>query len=635
MAIDYLKDFLAEGSGAGASSGRPRNSKNPLKRGKSRAAISANIRTEMRAGKPQKQAVAIALRKAGVARKASRKRKSSRSRPGSNLTRAKETASLSRSAHRSKRRGHRPTAEETPAVAKKKKLTKAQRRTIALRNLRKAHRSRFKVKRKGEVKRRTRKGLRRVKRTVYTVSEKARRSKKRKAAPRKRMKRTVRRVVRRAPRRARLRIGKKQYVCRPVKKGAHARRAYRKAVAESEDYRHDLPADSYERGRRKKKRKSAKRVAAGKKAARTRKRRRKNPLPLAASPRRRRKGRKAKRRSMKRRRKNPIMAASPRRRKHRKGRKSHARRRRNPIPMAASRRSRRRSYRRRNPLTNPIPNPISGPLDFLSALFGVGLGFTLASAADRFAAGHALTTVNGVLTDAPAAGQIYDSEAPALPLWSNWVRLAAAAGAVVAPGVLAGMTSGDARSFFGLMAVGAFARTGGKLLEDAIATFGTSQPIVQQLYAPEIAAASRMNQANVGALNSAPAATFAGLPRTRHVAALPAYGGGQRFIGDAGDGDCWPAGGQIITDPVADRASFFNDSGQIPWSADPGACGGCGQCSSCTFNPLNPPSTSTLFPPAAPPPPAPRRPRPPRRQHPRPLRPRPCCPRRLPRPRSR
>jgi len=33
----------------------------PLKKGKSRATISSNIRTEIAAGKPQKQAVAIAL----------------------------------------------------------------------------------------------------------------------------------------------------------------------------------------------------------------------------------------------------------------------------------------------------------------------------------------------------------------------------------------------------------------------------------------------------------------------------------------------------------------------------------------------------------------------------------------------
>jgi hypothetical protein len=45
----------------------------PLKSGSSRKAVSSNIKTEMNAGKPQKQAVAIAL---NVARKSkSKKRK--------------------------------------------------------------------------------------------------------------------------------------------------------------------------------------------------------------------------------------------------------------------------------------------------------------------------------------------------------------------------------------------------------------------------------------------------------------------------------------------------------------------------------------------------------------------------------
>lgn len=46
----------------------------PLKSGKSNKVVSSNIKTEMAAGRPQKQAVAIAMSKAGKSKKPRKKR---------------------------------------------------------------------------------------------------------------------------------------------------------------------------------------------------------------------------------------------------------------------------------------------------------------------------------------------------------------------------------------------------------------------------------------------------------------------------------------------------------------------------------------------------------------------------------
>lgn len=45
----------------------------PLKPGKSKAVVSSNIRTEIAAGKPKNQAIAIALSKAGMSKKKKKK----------------------------------------------------------------------------------------------------------------------------------------------------------------------------------------------------------------------------------------------------------------------------------------------------------------------------------------------------------------------------------------------------------------------------------------------------------------------------------------------------------------------------------------------------------------------------------
>ena len=364
---------------------------------------------------------------------------------------------------------------------------------------------------------------------------------------------------------------------RNIKK-AHAARKCRtklKHIRKRKSRRNPIAAAAAEtkRGHRKGRRKSAKRVRAGKKAARTRKRRhgggkrrggarksskRSRAAKKAARTRARNKAhrraaarrgarkshatraykrtsrvskrekdeldrggygyetrRRRKRRKARRRRKNPIAASAamtPRRRR----RRTHRRSRRNPV-----RRHRHHARRRRNPIGNPlvgghVANPISGPMEFVAGFLGVGFGFGLASLGDRLVVTHALNAAN---QDAPAQGQIYNSESPATPLWSNfstlgWKRMAMAFGAVVLPLGAAHVVRKHMglKSFFQLAGFGALGRTAGKMMDDGVAALATSNATAQRLYAAEIAATAKMNAANLAALPPAPPATFAGVP---------------------------------------------------------------------------------------------------------------------------
>jgi hypothetical protein len=199
-------------------------------------------------------------------------------------------------------------------------------------------------------------------------------------------------------------------------------------------------------------------------------------------------------------------------------------------PVAKERRRRRGHGRRRR---NPLPNPISGMMEFIGGVLGVGAGFGLASFVDRMLTTHALTgtagaTSQGGLTDSPAVGQIYNSEAMLLPIWSSWQRLAGAGASIVAPLVLARFAGNHPglKSFLQLAGFGALGRTAGKAMDDAVASTMATNASVQRFYSGEIAAKAKLATAATTALPAAAPGMFAGLPR-----GMPARQTAGRFVG--------------------------------------------------------------------------------------------------------
>lgn len=170
-------------------------------------------------------------------------------------------------------------------------------------------------------------------------------------------------------------------------------------------------------------------------------------------------------------------------------------------------------------------NPIEGGKQWATGFLGFVVGGVSVSFFDRIAATHALTAGvtaqgnTGTYTDAPAAGQLYNAEAVGAPLWSSPMRLLVAAVAIATPyGIAAGVEGPAAKTFFQLFGFGAVAATGVKAVNDLVAMITTSSGFGQRLYAPEI-----MSQTDMAALkvNGTPLPALTAPVRTAFPASSP------------------------------------------------------------------------------------------------------------------
>jgi hypothetical protein len=275
-------------------------------------------------------------------------------------------------------------------------------------------------------------------------------------------------------------------------------------------------------------------------------RRRKNPVTVAAAPRRRR-----------RRRHNPVaVAAAPRRRRRRRSRRH------NPIAAAPRRRRRRhhhRSRRRRNPIVLETHrrhhrrrrrNPLNGSKDFASGVAGLVFGGLIACFAYRFAVTHAVTDSGAkdgnnhiIYRDTPAAGQLYNGEAPLAPIWSNWKGPAAAGVGIFVPFLISSRVSGATKSFFQLAGFGALGFVGVKVAMDVATKFLGGTKLGARLLGPEVVAHNDVIATGPQTVN-APLnlPTLAGLPF--------GLGGGRRSPNSFRTVGAWsPPAGYILVNP--------------------------------------------------------------------------------------
>ena len=232
--------------------------------------------------------------------------------------------------------------------------------------------------------------------------------------------------------------------------------------------------------------------------------------------------------------------------------------------------------------------------EFGFGVLGLAIGGLGVKLADSWAATHAL---NASGQDAPAQGQTYNAEAAATPIWMNWKRLAASAVGIFLPFLISSQVRGSgAKSFWQLAGFGALGYTGVKALTDITVWSPLSkQAMVQRLLAPEIAAKSDLNTANVAVLPPIQALTAhtvgtAGLPRGL------GRGVGQSVLPNAVtvNGQTFPAGSTYTA--VTSRAQCPPGSGIV----DAGLDGmWCVTPPSVTPPPVNPP----MPPPPMPPPP--------------------------------